>query len=310
MTKRYSTSTVKSDGTLVPWLAAEGPLAYSPENPPRSTYFFQYGWLMPDVYRDKRHYYFGTPSSLSRQEVDWDIQPFVDFWSKARADAVRRIYVREGKRHVDRFTCPIACYRYQTGLENRDTYVLIQHGSYLAIDVAEQPFIKDDLLVLYRGVGAKRSFSWRSWDGNLSPDESAILRRYFDVQQRAFSDSEVSFQVAHAGVYRCETGFLQLKMSWRDLAREIGFDPEKTSLGHQLTSAYQQSFTLFELTAAWKFGPNYVKCTTPLDNVRITSFFAGECEVRVIDPRKLEILAPRLETSTYRTSVGKTRVNN
>ncbi len=292
---------MKPDGTLVPWLATEGPLAYSPENPPTSSYFFQYGWLMPRVYSDRRHYYFGTPSSLSRREVDWSIQPFVDFWSKAQAGAVARIYVREGERHADRFTSPIACYRYQTDFENRDTYVLIQHGSYLTIDVAEQPFLKDGLLVLFRGVGNKTSFSWRDWDGDLSPDESAILQRYFEVQERAFSDSEVSFQVAHAGVYRCETGFVQWKISWTDLAREIGFDPEKNSPGRQLTSAYQQSFTLLELTAAWKFGPNYVKCTTPVNNVRITSFFAGESEVRVIDPRKVEIVAPRLDTSTYRT---------
>jgi len=286
-------------------LAAQGPLAYSPENPPGSTYFFQYGWLMPDVYRDKRHYYFGTPSSLSRREVDWSIEPFVDFWAKARVGAVARIYVREGERHVDLFTSPIACYSYKTGLENRDTCVLIQHGSYLTIDVAEQPFIKDGLLVLFRGVGEKRSFFWPSWDGGLSPDESAVLQRYFDVQRRAFSDSEVSFQVAHAGVYRCETGFLEWKLSWRDLAREVGFEPEKTSLGRQLTSAYQQSFTLLEVTAAWKFGPNYVKCTTPLNNVRITSFFAGESEVRIIDPRKVEVLARRLDTSAYRTLCRK-----
>jgi len=55
MAKRYSTSTVRSDGAIVPWLAAEGPLAYSPENPPDSNYFFQYSLLMPGVYRDKRH---------------------------------------------------------------------------------------------------------------------------------------------------------------------------------------------------------------------------------------------------------------
>lgn len=97
------------------------------------------------------------------------------------------------------------------------------------------PFIKDGLLVLFRGVGNKASFSWRNWDGDLSPDKSAILQRYFDVQHKAFSDSEVSFQVAHAWVCRYETGFLQWKMSWRDLAGETGFDPEKTSLGRHFS---------------------------------------------------------------------------
>jgi len=62
MAKKYSTSTIKSDGTIVPWLAAEGPLAYTPENPPESNYLFQYSWLMPSVYKDKTHYYFVNPS--------------------------------------------------------------------------------------------------------------------------------------------------------------------------------------------------------------------------------------------------------
>ena len=39
-----------------------------------------------------------------------------------------------------------------------------------------------------------------------------------------------------------------------------------------------------------KFGPNYVVCKTPLDNVRTTTFFAGEHEVRIIDPRRVELV--------------------
>ena len=305
MAKRYSTSTVTPDGVIVPWLAAEGPLAYSPEKPPESNYFLQYGWLMPRVYGgDRRHYYFGYPSSLRRREVDWDIQPFVDFYSKARSGAVTPIYVANGARRIDGFTSPIACYRYLTGRDNRDTYVLIQHGSYLAVDVAEQPQIKEGLLVLFRGVGKKQRFRWREPDGRLSPKQCDILQRYFDVQQKAFSDSEISFQVAHVWVRRSETAFLKWKMSWMDLARETGFEPGQESLAHQLTSAYLQSFTLLQRTAEWKFGPNYVKCATPLNNVRITSFFAGESEVNIIDPRKVEILTPRLGKSIYGTLDG------
>jgi hypothetical protein len=178
---------------------------------------------------------------------------------------------------------------------------LSDRGSYLAVDVAEQPLIKDGLLVLFRGVGKKRSFCWRTWDGPPSPQQSAILQRYFDVHQQAFSDSEISFQVAHAWVCRCETGFLKWKLSWMDLARERGFNPEKGPVERRLTSAYRQSMTLRKSTAAWKFGPNNVRCATPLNNVRITSFFAGESEVNVIDPRRVEIATPRLGKSTFGT---------
>jgi hypothetical protein len=303
MAKRYSTLAVRSDGAIVPWLAAEGPLAYSPENPPESSYFFQYGWIMPRVYRDKRHYYFGEPSSLSRREIDWSIQPFVDFWSKARARAVVPVHVIIGERYDDGFTAPIACYRYRTDWDNRDTYLLIQHGSYLAVDVAEQPLIEDGLLMLFRGVGRKRTFYWRTLE-RPSPNQGDILRHYFDVHQKAFSDAEVSFQVAHALVCRAETGFLRCELCWTDIAREVGFERERGSLARWLWSAHRQSFTLLQRTAEWKFGPNYVRCTTPINNVRITSFFAGECEVNVIDPRRVDIMAQRLGKSTFACEQG------
>jgi hypothetical protein len=301
MAKKYSTATVKSDGTIVPWLAAEGPLAYFPENPPESNYFFQYSWLMPQVYKDKRHFYFGKLSSLSRREIGWGIQPFVDFWSQARTGAVERIYSSTGERSGNGFTTPIACYRYCTGWDHCNTYMLIQHGSYLPIEVAEQPFIKDGRLLLYRGLGKKRTFSWRSLAANLSLKQNSILQRYFDVHYRAFSDSELSFQIAHAWTRRAETYFIQWKMSWFDIADEIGFDPEGETVARWLTDSYRQSFTLLRQMAAWKFGPRYVQCTTPINNVRITSFFAGESEVNVIDPRKVEIATSRLRDSIYET---------
>jgi hypothetical protein len=39
-----------------------------------------------------------------------------------------------------------------------------------------------------------------------------------------------------------------------------------------------------------QFGPCYVVCKTPVENVRITTFFAGEHEVRIIDPRRVEVV--------------------
>lgn len=40
-----------------------------------------------------------------------------------------------------------------------------------------------------------------------------------------------------------------------------------------------------------KFGPHRVVCRAPLTNIRITTFFAGEHEVRVLDPSRVELLA-------------------
>ena len=43
--QRFSTSTLAGE-EIVPWLAAEGELAYSPSSPPERDYFFQYSDLL------------------------------------------------------------------------------------------------------------------------------------------------------------------------------------------------------------------------------------------------------------------------
>ncbi len=39
--------------------------------------------------------------------------------------------------------------------------------------------------------------------------------------------------------------------------------------------------------AELKFGPHYVAFRTPLSNIRITTFFAGEAEARIVDPTRM-----------------------
>jgi hypothetical protein len=60
---RFSTSTVIDSEYLVPWLSAEGPLAYSPTKPPARDYFFQYSWILPGIFNPqinlREHRYFG-----------------------------------------------------------------------------------------------------------------------------------------------------------------------------------------------------------------------------------------------------------
>jgi hypothetical protein len=60
---RSSTSTVFGSKYLVPWLAAQGPLAHSPVEPPPRDYFFQYSWILPGIFDLKvnlrEHRYFG-----------------------------------------------------------------------------------------------------------------------------------------------------------------------------------------------------------------------------------------------------------
>jgi hypothetical protein len=85
--------------SCVPWLAAEGPLGYTPENPPATDYFFQYGWILPEIFgvtvHKRCHYYFGTPN---RDHA----RPLFEFWKQARRREIDRVYlslacfIREG----------------------------------------------------------------------------------------------------------------------------------------------------------------------------------------------------------------------
>jgi len=77
---RFSTSTVVESAHLVPWLSAEGPLAYSPIHPPESDYFFQYTWILPGIFNPeinlREHRYFGSPLKESARFL-------FEFWANA-----------------------------------------------------------------------------------------------------------------------------------------------------------------------------------------------------------------------------------
>ena len=78
---RFSTSTILGSKCLVPWLAAEGPLAYSPAEPPARDYFFQYSWMLPGIFDSqinlREHRYFG---SRLKERAGF----LFDFWEDAR----------------------------------------------------------------------------------------------------------------------------------------------------------------------------------------------------------------------------------
>jgi hypothetical protein len=78
---RFSTSTVFGSERLVPWLAAQGPLAYSPEEPPATDYFFQYSWILPGIFDPtvnlREHRYFGSRLKSSARFL-------FDFWKSIR----------------------------------------------------------------------------------------------------------------------------------------------------------------------------------------------------------------------------------
>lgn len=293
MAKKFATSTKLNDGTISPWLAASGPLAYTPENPPDSNYFFQYSWLMPGIFPDKKHYYFGYWSSLSKRDSyeDIAIEFLVRFWDQAKTGRVTPVAVRHGKITDQGFQAPIACYSYRERRKQTDSYMFIQHGSYLSVPAREQPHIHNGKILLYRGIGKSNVFNF--FTPNYSTASTSYLEslhRYWIAHVHAFSDSETSFSVAHSRIHRSETDFLNTEADWTSIANMVGLEWTDCQFARLLRACYLQSFTLDQQIAKNKFGPNYVVCETAIDNLRMTTFYAGEKEVFIIDPSRVKII--------------------
>lgn len=167
---------------------------------------------------------------------------------------------------------------------------MIQHGSYQLVREADQPFVRLGELLLYRGLQRSTEFRWLE-HSDFDPTERRSWRAYVEIQGEILSDAARSFNSIHDRTSRAETAHLRDR-SWMtdDLARARGLDISGTGFAAALWSATHQSFALERWVAQNKFGPHHVVCKTPLENVRLTTFFAGEHEVRIIDPRRVEVV--------------------
>ena len=101
--RRYSTSTLIDSVSCVPWLAAEGPLAYTPENPPATTdYFFQYSWILPEIFGVKVHK-FGPHFVVAKTPIA-NIRLTTFFAGEAKVRLVDPWRIR----HVESVGCTVA----------------------------------------------------------------------------------------------------------------------------------------------------------------------------------------------------------
>jgi hypothetical protein len=93
-------------------------------------------------------------------------------------------------------------------------------------------------------------------------------------------------------VKRCETAHIR-DGSWVTdwLAREVGLPID--GMAASLWRGAHESYSLARWAAENKFGPSYIVSETPADNIRLTTFFAGENEVRVVDPRLVKVVDAR-----------------
>ena len=287
----YSTRTGLGSEYTVPWLAAEGPLAYSPSEPPMRDYFFQYSWVVPGIFNPKVnlrcHYYFG-------HDVKEDAAWLFDFWHHVRNGngAAAQQYCAPGLASDIGVTAPIAAYHHVKRPYNVAGSVLIQHGSYQWVPPQDQPGIEQGEVLLFRGIGQAIVFRCLQFrPESLSPANRAIWQSYLGVQAEMLSDSVVSFNTIHDRVNRCETGSLS-HATWLadEIAKRAGLDIDSPGFAMDLWHAAQQGYSLDPVMGIRKFGPHHVVLKTPLNNIRITTFFAHESEVKIIDPSRISLV--------------------
>jgi hypothetical protein len=173
----------------------------------------------------------------------------------------------------------------------RDTAgsLLIQHGSYQWISQEDQPHIEEGQVLLYRGIEQSTVFRRLQFEpSDLSASNREIWRRYLGLQAQMLSDSVLSFNTIHDRVKRSETEGLRHGTWLGDkMAIQAGLDIESPGFARDLWQAAQQSYSLDPMIGVRKFGLHNVVLKTPLSNIRLTTFFAGESEVKIVDPSRI-----------------------
>ncbi len=257
---RFSTSTVIDSEYFVPWLSAEGPLAYSPTKPPLRDYFFQYTWILPGIFNPqinlREHRYFGCSLKDSARFL-------FDFWANARrgdGSALQR-YCQFGFFSDHELRTPMAAYHHVRRYRDTPGSLLIQHGSYQWLSLEDQPSVPAGEVSLYRGIGrATRFRCLRFRPEELSPANGEIWRTACLRDGTWVGD---------------------------ELATQAGLDIQSPGFAKDLWHSAQQSYSLERVMGVVKFGPHQVVVKTPLSNIRITTFFAGESEAKIVDPSRI-----------------------
>ena len=277
----FITSTITSNNEIVPWLAAQGSLSYSPFLPPPTDYFFLYNFILPKIFHDKvnrqQHYWFGDYAG----KKDLDVLSLLNFWNSARDGCITPIFIHNAKAAMEKFAAPMAIFKFNCHAIGRPTpyYLFMQHGSYLKIHVKEQPLLESGFVLLYRGIGIAHQYRL-----SYMPEEKTLINRYREILLSSLSCSVISFNTAHSSIYRAETDHLRNSAS---IIMEVLCAKGASIDLKNFLRAVNQSYTLKKELAEYKFGRSYVTFKTPVTNIRICSYFAGEYEVKVLSLNEL-----------------------
>ena len=286
---KFSTTTIDGKGFLVPWLSAQGPLSYSPENPPDpGDYYYQYSWVIPGIFAPhvnlRRHYYFGAAHRDDAREL-------FQFWRDAQSKRISRVAYCHGAVGESSIDAPSAVYCIPSSWREPQ-YLFIQHGSYQFAPLVDQPFLQTGEVLLYRGIQRAAVHRFLEIDiHGLSRHKADLWKRYVATQSFILSDSVRSFNSIHDRAKRAETCHIR-DSSWisDEIACQRGLDLENDVDAKRLWQTTQRSFSLARWVAEHKFGPKHVMYRTPLSNIGLATFFAGEHEVRIIRPNRVVFL--------------------
>ena len=112
-----------------------------------------------------------------------------------------------------------------------------------------------------------------------------LINSYRKALIESFIDSENSFNSSHGSVRRSQTSHINDSSDYFfKLCKSNGIN---TSDDLNFIEKVDQCYTLFEDIAKHKFGPSYVTFKTPITNIRICTYFAGEYEVKSLSLDKL-----------------------
>lgn len=281
-----ATSTVLSATELTPWLAAEGPFAFPPAEIYKHSEAVDYGNVMPSAFEHEGEYPFGGMSGRLSPAIDC----FLNF---AKTGDYRTVHELNGRRLKGVFQAPIAVYEFEYDFPG--VYVLSQNGSFRVLEKDAHPEIAEGKIKIFRGIGNATTFGKTSLPGRTSkvPQNRLFRELYLDYVSAIFVNSASTFaftncncknKSAHISRRPLYPDFVQKIFSLYDLSvNNIFFD---TFIGYAFR-VFRTSYTVNEVIASKKFGPNYVAFETPINNVMLSSQFTGEGEVKVIDPNLL-----------------------
>lgn len=224
----------------------------------------------------REHHWFGDPGG----QTSFDIRFLKSFWEDARYGCVQPIFTYEPTNDLINFEAPIAIFKHKLKYLRKPHYLFIQHGSYLEIPISEQPLIEEGFVQIYRGIGTAKEFNLYRM-----PEDTHLIDKYRRICSHYLSDSTKSFISMHGSTFRCETG--HLKSAIEAFSLEQSHDIEICPDLRKLQQATNQCFTLSKNIAGKKFGPAYVSFKTPITNIRICTYFAGESEVKILSLDKL-----------------------